>query len=370
MATYLGQQDFRHDSTACIGVLIINLGTPEHPTARSVRQYLAEFLWDPRVVEIPRLLWWLMLHGMVLPFRPARSAKAYQAIWTDQGSPLLTISKQQAHALEIELKQQTKAPIKLALAMRYGRPSIQQALTTLRDGGAQRLIVLPMYPQYSATTTASCFDAVSATLRTWRWIPELRFINHYPDHPGYIASCAKRIHDAWQAQGRTDYLVFSFHGLPKRCLLNGDPYFCECHKTARLIAQALSLNDDAWQITFQSRFGRQEWLKPYTEQTLKALPSQGKTAINVFCPGFAADCLETLEEIALQNRDFFLAAGGQHFSYIPALNTMPEHISALSDLVLQHMQGWPEILPTYDADKAQTDQQHSQQRAMKLGSKQ
>jgi ferrochelatase len=251
--------------------------------------------------------------------------------------------------------------------MRYGNPSIAAGLEELRQAGARRILVLPLYPQYSASTTASTFDAVAEELRGWRWVPELRFVNHYHDDPGYIRASADRIRRHWESQGRGDRLLFSFHGVPKRYLLNGDPYHCQCHKSARLIAEALELAPGDWELSFQSRFGREEWLKPYTDERLKALPQEGVRAVDAFCPGFSADCLETLEEIAMQNRDFFLEAGGETFRYIPALNDEPGHIEALTDLALRHMHGWPEATPGYDAERVREAAEKTAERARGAG---
>ncbi len=343
MTGYIGESAYRHGAEARAGVLLVNLGTPDAPTPRAVRRYLAEFLWDPRVIEWPRPLWWLILHGVILRIRPARSAKLYGKVWTEQGSPLLVISRRQAHALQQELNQRFSGPVEVALAMRYGNPSIARGLNELRRQGVRRLLVLPLYPQYSATTTGSTFDALARELRTWRWLPELRFVSHYADDTGYIDATATRIRQYWESHGRGEHLLFSFHGIPKRYLLSGDPYHCECHQTARLLAQALNLSDGEWQVCFQSRFGQEEWLQPYTDEVLSKLPGRGVRSVDIHCPGFAADCLETLEEIAGQSREPFIAAGGERLSYIPALNDMPEHMRALSDIVMRHTQGWPEV---------------------------
>lgn len=327
----------------CTGILLCNLGTPDEATADAVRRYLAEFLSDPRVIELAKPVWWLILHGIILRTRPARSAKAYQKIWTKQGSPLLEISVKQAAAIQESLNEDTTGPVKVELAMRYGKPSIASALKNLQTANAQRLLVFPLYPQYSATTTASTFDAVTNIMQTWRNVPELRMIKHYHDEPGYIDALAETIRDHWVQQGKADKTLFSFHGLPKKYFLAGDPYPEECQRTAQLLAEQLQLNDDKWSISFQSRFGLQEWLKPYTDKLLKEWGKSGVASVDIICPGFSADCLETLEEIKLQNRDFFIGAGGKTFSYIPALNDQAVHISVLTDLIVKHCQGWPEF---------------------------
>jgi len=327
---------FRHGTSLGLGVLLINLGTPDAPTVPAVRRYLAEFLSDPRVIELPRTLWWPILHGIILRLRPRQSVRSYRGLWTEQGSPLLVIARRQAATLQERLDRHLPVPVRVALGMRYGNPSIASALADLRDANARRILVLPLYPQYSATTTASGFDAVTAELSTWRWLPELHFVNQYHDEPGYIAALAQSIRAYWAEQGEPDRLLFSFHGIPRTYLLRGDPYGCQCRKTAHLTAEALALAPQHWQIAFQSRVGRKEWLQPYTEETLIAWGREGVKKVHVVCPGFAADCLETLEEIAVTNRDRFLAAGGKEFGYIPALNDRAEHLELLTALVLRH----------------------------------
>lgn len=342
MSRYLGNPDFRHDRPETCGVLLTNLGTPDAPTPDALRRYLGEFLWDPRVIEMPRPLWWLILHGVILRIRPRRAARAYKTVWTEQGSPLLAISRQQAEALQHALNAALPGPVQVALGMRYGNPSLAAALEQLRTANARRLLILPLYPQYSASTTASTFDAVADVLRRWRWLPDVRFVSHYHDHPAYLDALAASIRDHRQRHGAAGKLLFSFHGLPRRYLLAGDPYHCECHATARLVAQRLDLRETDWQVAFQSRFGREEWLKPYTDHTLKAWAAAGVEDVQVVCPGFPADCLETLEEIAEQNRELFLHAGGKRFEYIPALNDSAVHIAALTQIVREHAAGWPE----------------------------
>jgi ferrochelatase len=317
---------------------VANLGTPDDPGTAAVRRFLAEFLWDPRVVEMPRWLWWLALHGVILRVRPARSAHAYQQIWTDKGSPLLVYCKELAASLESRLRR-VDASLSVALGMTYGNPSIASALEELHRKGTRRLLVLPLYPQYSATTTASVFDRVSATLARWRWLPELRFIGQYHDDPGYISAIASSIRRHWQTHEQ-QHLLFSFHGAPREFLLAGDPYHCQCQKTARLIAEALGLAAGDWTLSFQSRLGRGEWLRPYTDEVLVQLAGQGRKRIAVVCPGFATDNLETLEEIAIRNRAAYLAAGGEYFDYIPALNASVEHVELLANLASRHLQGW------------------------------
>ena len=364
---YRGEPEFSHDSLERLGILLVNLGTPEAPTPRAVRRYLAEFLWDPRVVEAPRWLWWLILHGVILRVRPHRSAAAYRKIWTDQGSPLLFNSRRQVKALRAELVQQIAGPVRVELGMRYGRPAIAEALQALRGDGCRRLLVLPLYPQYSATTTASVFDAVADEIKTWRWLPELRFINQYHDEPRYVESIADSIRGNWSERPRAQKLLMSFHGVPRRYLLNGDPYHCQCQKTARLVAEELNLRPAEWAVSFQSRVGREEWLRPYTDLLLKEWGASGVKSVDVVCPGFAADCLETLEEVGEQNRDFFLEAGGEAYHYIPCLNDRPDHMSALTELLLKHASGWPQTSGPHDEQRLSAEARTTRDRAMAMG---
>jgi len=344
MTKYIGTEQFSHDEdTSCTGILITNLGTPDAPTPSAVRRYLAEFLIDPRIVEAPRWIWWLVLHGVILRIRPKPVSKNYKKIWTDEGSPLLSISQKQQRLLQKAVSPHFKGKVKVELAMRYGNPSIKHALRNLKDAGAQRLLVLPLYPQYSATTTASTFDAIADELKTWRWIPEFRFIQHYHEHDFYIQAVVNSVSSFQKINGVAEKLLFSFHGLPQRYLDSGDPYFCECHKTARLIAEKMGLKDEQWALAFQSRFGREEWLKPYADKTLIKWAEDGVKSVQVCCPGFSADCLETLEEIQVENRDYFLNAGGEKFEYIPALNDDAEHIGMMGQLIRQHAADWFEI---------------------------
>ena len=325
-----------HNTSSQIGVLLVNLGTPEAPTGKALRPYLRQFLGDTRVIEYPRWLWQLILNGIILNVRPRRSAKLYAKIWTDEGSPLLVISQKLADKLQAELGEQAK----IVLAMRYGRPSIAKGLAELRRANIKHIIILPLYPQYSATTVGTIFDDVFDVLKTWRWVPEIRTINGYHDHPLYIQALADSVREFWRENGRSQRLILSFHGIPKEYAQKGDPYPIYCCQTAQHVAAALDLDQDAWQITFQSRFGPQEWLQPYTDKTLVAWGEEGVKSVDTLCPGFAADCLETLEEMAQENRDIFLEAGGQTYQYIPALNDSPAHTALLSNLIRQHQQGW------------------------------
>lgn len=346
---YTGLAGHSHDVLPRVGVLLVNLGTPDAPTAAAVRPYLAQFLGDPRVIEYPRLLWKAILHGVILRIRPKRSAHAYARIWTPEGSPLRTGSEALAAALQAELSAVVPGPVRVALAMRYGRPDVASRVAELQREGVRRLIVLPLYPQYSATSTGSVFDAVADTVKGLRWPPELRQINDYYAEPAYIEALAASVRAHWAANGRGEKLLLSFHGIPERYLRAGDPYFCQCHATARLLREALGMGEDEALISFQSRVGRERWLHPYTDETVKQLGAKGLKRIDVISPGFAVDCLETLEEIAMQNADFFREAGGETLSYIPCLNARPSHVRALASLVLRHGQGWPEFSPDYDA---------------------
>lgn len=310
------------------GILLSNLGTPDAPTPAAVRRYLREFLSDRRVVNLPPLLWLPILYGVVLPLRPRKSAHAYQRIWTAAGSPLLTIAREQEAALRARFA--GRPDVSIALGMRYGTPSIAEALNALRAAGIARLLVLPLYPQYSSATTASTFDAVADCLRGWIDQPDLHFVSDYHDRTWYIEALAASIREAWRERPPAQRLLFSFHGMPQRSRLAGDPYHDRCQRTARLVAAALELPEDRWQVTFQSRFGAAEWLQPYTDQTLGELARAGISSVDLVCPGFSADCLETLEEIAMLNRDVFLEAGGSDYRYIPALNARADHIEGLA----------------------------------------
>ncbi|WP_417441613.1 ferrochelatase [Idiomarina sp.] len=337
---YQGSPAFSHGQADKIGVLVTNLGTPEAPTKKALKPYLKEFLSDPRVVEVPRLLWFLILNGVILRFRPKRSAEAYKTVWTDRGSPLLFHTQDQASAIEAKLKQTWGDNIVVDFAMRYGNPALGDVVEKMMQKGVRKLLVLPLYPQYSASTTASTFDALAKDFTKRRWLPELRFITHYHDFSPFIEAAAQRIEKHWDAHGRADKLLFSYHGIPLRYLKNGDPYHCECYKTSRLLAERLGLGKDEYLTTFQSRFGREEWLQPYTDMTMKALPGKGVKSVQVFCPGFSSDCLETVEEIGEENREYFMESGGERYEYISALNAESGHIDALSQLIENNLQGW------------------------------
>jgi protoporphyrin/coproporphyrin ferrochelatase len=337
---YLNQSAQLQKPEGGLGVLLVNLGTPDEPTPRAVKTYLAEFLSDPRIVSLPKWLWQIILRGIILQVRPKRSAQAYASIWTDQGSPLLVLSERLRDALQQQLTEQHTERVTVALAMRYGNPSLPQVLQSLRQQNIQRLLVLPLYPQYSATTTASIFDALSQELQQWRWIPELRFIQRYHQEADYIATLSESIRDYRAKHGDAEKLLFSFHGIPKDYYEAGDPYPDQCRATAQRVAQTLALQPGQWEISFQSRFGKAEWVKPYTDATLKQWGQEGVKRVQVVCPAFAVDCLETLEEIAKENREYFLESGGESYAYIPALNDSPAQVRMLTDLVHRHLQGW------------------------------
>jgi len=348
MAEFFQQANYGHQQAGKTGLLLVNLGTPEAPTTKAVRSYLREFLSDRRVVEVPRLLWWLVLNGIILPFRSSRSAKAYAEIWREDGSPLMVFSQRLGAGMAVS---EQLVDVQVAGAMTYGKPAIADVLKQMRQQGVNRLLVLPLYPQYSATTTASVFDAVTKALQKQRWLPELRFINQYFQNPAWFKAVASSIKDYRQQHGSSKQLIFSFHGIPQRYFRQGDPYYCQCHASARLIATELGLADNAWQVTFQSRLGREPWLQPYTDHVLQQLGEQGEQHVQVVCPGFAVDCLETLEEIAMQNQAFFVQAGGTQLDYIPALNDSALHVKALSDVALSHLQGWPDSMSINDGKR-------------------
>lgn len=337
---YHSQTQFTHKQADKIGVVITNLGTPEAPTKQALKPYLREFLSDPRVVEVPRLIWWFVLNGVILNIRPKRSAEAYSTVWSEQGSPLMVHTRNQAEALAEKCKQAFGDDVIVDFAMRYGQPSVASVIEKMQQRGVRKLLVLPLYPQYCASTTGSTFDAIGHHFQQTRWLPDFRFITHYHDNPEFIQVVADKIKKHWQEHGKADKLLFSYHGIPKRYLLNGDPYHCECHKTSRLLADALGLNKEDYLTTFQSRFGREEWLKPYTDHTLQALPEQGVKSVQVVCPGFSSDCLETIEEIGVENRDYFLEAGGERYEYIEAMNSDPAHIDMLFSLIQANLSGW------------------------------
>jgi ferrochelatase len=321
-------------------VLLVNLGTPAAPTADAVRDYLAQFLWDPRVVELPRWLWWPILHGYVLRTRPGRSAEAYAKVWRDDGSPLLVWSERLTAAVRAEVSRRTSNSFIVALAMTYGEPSLEHAIGELLSNGIRRVLVLPLFPQYSATSTGAALDAAMRALQNFRWPPELRTINDYHADAGYLAALVDSVQAHWAQHGRGDKLLLSFHGIPEKYAKAGDPYPGQCRETARRLGDALGMGNDDLLVTFQSRLGRQPWLRPYTDEIIGQLAHQDVATLDVLCPGFAVDCLETLEEIAMRYRALFLTNGGKQFRYIPALNDNSAHASAIADIAMRQLQGW------------------------------
>jgi len=367
MPSFEASPEYEHGLPESLGVLLVNTGSPDAPTPEAVRRYLKQFLSDPRVVEIPRLIWWPILHGYILRTRPEQSAKAYRKIWTDQGSPLLLHSNDIAVSLQEKLSARLSGAAHVEMGMSYGNPSIESALDKLYQQYVRRLLVLPLYPQYSGTSTASVFDSVTRILSERRWVPELHFINHYHDSAGYIAALAASARDFWDIHGRGERLLFSFHGLPRRTLDKGDPYHCQCQRTARLVAESLDLDDSSWHVSFQSRLGREEWLRPYTDDIMKSWGAEKLGTIDVISPCFSADCLETLEEIAIRYAADFAAAGGGELRYIPALNARDDHVSFLSRLVERNVAGWPEASPDWSLSEAAREMDKSLQRAREMG---
>lgn len=335
----MDQQDSATQQKKRFGILMVNLGTPEAPTPKAVRAYLKEFLSDVRVVDAPRLIWWFVLR-IILLIRPKPVSEAYKSIWTSEGSPLLVISKRQAAAVEARLKEVTGNDIPVELAMTYGNPSILSASNALRSKGVERILILPMYPQFSSSTTAAIYDKLSDLLKRCPHLPEMRWIRDFHDNPDYINALAKSVKTQWEKTGQAEKLLMSFHGVPERYTNKGDPYEHHCRKTADLLAAKLELKPEQWQCCFQSRFGREEWVKPYTDYTLKQWGKDGIKSVDIICPAFSADCLETLEEIQVENKEYFIEAGGESYNYIPALNDNPDHIDMLSKLIIQHSQGW------------------------------
>jgi protoporphyrin/coproporphyrin ferrochelatase len=320
----------QNNSAKKVGVLLVNLGSPNSPSTGDVRRFLREFLGDPRVVNLPRPLWWLILNLFVLPFRPRKSAHAYQTIWTEQGSPLVVFTQQLTANLAARYADEN---LLIDCAMRYGKPSLREKLREFKNQAVDEIMILPLYPQYSSTTTASIFDVVAEEFVSWRHMPSLRFLSDYYASPAHIQALANSVREHWRAHGQAELLVMSFHGLPAKLTEWGDPYFHHCQTTGRLLAEQLGLQDGQWRLVFQSRFGRTEWLKPYCVEVLQELPQQGVKNIDIICPGFAVDCLETLEEIALTNRDIFLQAGGETYRYISALNASDAHVEVMFDLI-------------------------------------
>lgn len=352
---------YTHGSAPKTAILLVNLGTPDAPTASALRRYLGEFLSDPRVVEIPKPVWWLILNGIILPIRSSKSAAKYASVWTERGSPLQTGTADLTQAVAAEMAR-LGHHVQVRYAMRYGNPSVASVLDEMAKQNVTRILLVPLYPQYCAATTASTLDAVTAWMRRSRRMPELRVLNHFHDEPLYIEALARKIEAHWQQQGRPDKFVMSFHGMPARTLKLGDPYHCECHKTGRLLAERLGLAAADYAVTFQSRFGKQEWLQPYTEPTLRQLAKEGVARVDVTCPGFSVDCLETLEEIAMEGKEAFLSSGGKVFHYIDCLNAETHWAQGFSRLLTSHLQGWNTTVPADPKELAQT-----RERAKALG---
>ena len=328
---FIGEENFKHQNRQKIGILICNLGTPESYQTKDVRKFLRQFLSDGRVIEIPKIIWWFILNGIILTLRPSKSAKLYKSVWTKEGSPLLVFSKK----LIEKLKLVTNDDCEVELAMRYGNPNMEEALLSLKNKNCRKLIVLPMFPQYSGTTTGSIFDEVTRILSKWRWVPSLNFINSYHDNDYYIDALADSI-SAHLQKNTPQKIIFTYHGIPKRNFDLGDPYQCYCQKTTRLVAEKLNLKEDEYMTTFQSRFGPAEWLKPYTSDTMEELPKKGIKNILVVAPAFSVDCLETIEEIDEENKEIFLNSGGQNFTYVPCLNDSDGHVNFLKQLIDKH----------------------------------
>ena len=368
MAYYNPEPPYQHGDTLKVGILLANLGTPDAPTAPALRRYLGQFLMDTRVVEIPRFIWCWILHCIILVVRPKKSAAKYAQVWTSEGSPLLAHAQKQTQLLHSFLGQKINSPFAVELGMSYGNPSMQSAISKLRAQHCDRILVFPLYPQYAASSTASALDAVWRVLLKTRNMPAIRTIRHYHDHPAYIAALAQSVRAHWDTHGKPTKLVMSFHGLPKFHLMKGDPYHCECYKTARLLAEALGLEKEAFTVAFQSRFGKQEWLKPYLATTLAELGKAKTKRIDVICPGFSSDCLETLEEIAMEGKEIFTHAGGGEYHYIPALNENEAWIAAIATIALENLQGW--ISPDWSSEQATEESKLTQSRAQALGASQ
>ncbi len=357
---------YTHGTIDKTAIVLVNLGTPAAPTVSAVRSFLRQFLSDARVVEIPKLIWYLILYCFILPFRPKKTMHKYEMIWSREGSPLKVHTEKQAALLRAALTKRGH-DVQVAYAMRYGQSGLPEVLRTLKEQACERVVVFPLYPQYSGTTTASVFDAVFEHYAKVRNIPELRFVKHYHDQEAYIDALKESVLSYWAHHGRPDKLVMSFHGVPKRTLLLGDPYHCECYKTARLLAEKLQLSKDEYVVTFQSRFGKAEWLQPYTASTLQQLAEKGINRVDVLCPGFSSDCLETLEEIAIEAKREFLRAGGKEFHAIPCLNETPAWINAMAEIAQQHMMGWPTMAPSMQHEERKLAAQQSLNEARHLG---
>jgi len=322
------------------GILLVNLGTPDKPTTKSVKKYLAEFLWDRRVVDVPRPLWWLILNGIILNVRPGKVAKDYKNIWTEQGAPLRVISNSQQEKLSLLLEQRFGHSVPVAIGMNYGNPSLTEGIDELLSQGCDSILTVPLYPQYSSATTASVFDRVQSVFDSRRFIPEIRHVHHYYDEPSYIRALAQSVTNYWQEHGKPDHLVLSYHGVPQRFCDQGDPYDEHCKETTAKLAIELGLKQGSWTHCYQSRFGKEPWLQPYTDETLEQYAADDMGIIDVLCPAFSVDCLETLYEIQVENRELYMEAGGKNLRYIPALNDSDDHIQCIATIVEQHIQDW------------------------------
>lgn len=357
------KSNYQHGSPSRTGVLLINLGTPEAPTAQALRPYLKEFLSNRRVIEVPRLIWWPILHGFILPFRPKKSAEKYAQIWMPEGSPLKVHTERQTTLLREALQTRLNNPTIVEYAMNIGKPSVATVLANMQAQGCDRILVIPLFPQYAASSTAAAMDNVFAVLNGMRNQPAIRTVKHYHDHPSYIAALAQNVRDYWEVHGQPDKLIISFHGTPRSSLDQGDPYHCYCQKTGRLLAEALALQTEQYAVCFQSRFGRAQWLTPYTTVTLEQLGKARTRRVDIVCPGFVSDCLETLEEIAIEAKNTFIQAGGQEFHYIPCLNERHDWIEALADIASMNLQGW------LDEEISEEMAQLSKNRALAMGAK-
>lgn len=333
---YFGHEHDAQTSNTKIGVLLMNLGTPERPVCPSLRSYLAEFLMDPRVIELPKLLRAILVRGIIVNVRSHKSAAAYREVWTEQGSPLMFNTVALANKVQSALQENDEVEYEVEVAMRYGKPNVEEKLTALHQRGVRNIIAIPLYPQYSGSTNGSTFDAIGKALAKQRWVPNLQFVSDYYQQPSYIKAIGDSINAHWAQHGRKQKLILSFHGIPKKYITLGDPYYSQCKESAQLIADYLQLNDDDWMLVFQSRLGAQEWLKPYCDKTLQALPNQGVKSVDIICPGFSADCLETLEEIEGENKEYFMEAGGEAYSYISCLNDSDAHVGLITEIINQH----------------------------------
>ncbi len=365
MAYYNHEPDYEHGDQLKVGILLTNLGTPDAPTAKALRPYLQQFLMDRRVVEIPRFIWCWILHFIILVVRPKKSAEKYAQVWSEEGSPLLVHAQKQTQLLRGFLAQKIKSPFVVELGMSYGNPSMKSAIEKLKAQHCNKILVFPLYPQYAASSTAASLDAVWKTLLKMRNVPAIRTIRNYHDHPAYIKALATSIQDYWVINGKPKKLIMSFHGVPKFHLMKGDPYHCECHKIARLVAEELNLDKTQYQVAFQSRFGKQEWLKPYLASTLENLGKEKLNRIDVVCPGFSSDCLETLEEIAIEGKEIFQSNGGGEYHYIPALNENETWITAMTEIALENLGGW--VFADWDKAAAKENSMNTAARAKALG---